>query len=102
MTIKYENMTPQEIIGNYIRLKELERERNKTAYEKLQSNFNKYNNRLNSNLITELNRLEAIKSDPIKLAKHKEQRKAINKRAYEKRKSQKELLGNSPTSSDEE
>ena len=100
MTIKYEDLTPQQIIDNYKRLKDTERERNRKAYNNLQNNFKKYNERLNNNLITELNRLDTIKNDPIRLAQQKEQRKIINKRAYEKRKN-KDLLNSSSTNSDE-
>jgi predicted acyltransferase (DUF342 family) len=100
MTIKYEDLTPQQIINNYIRLKDSERQRNRKAYNNLQNNFKKYNERLNSNLMTELNRLDTIKHDPVRLAQHKEQRKLINKRAYEKRKN-KDLLNSSSTDSDE-
>jgi len=100
MTIKYEDLTPQQIIDNYKRLKDAESERNRKAYNNLQNNFKKYNERLNNNLITELNRLDTIKNDPIRLAQQKEQRKIINKRAYEKRKN-KDLLNSSSTDSDE-
>ena len=100
MTIKYEDLTPQQIIDNYKRLKDAERERNRKAYNNLQNNFKKYNERLNNNLITELKRLDTIKNDPIRLAQQKEQRKIINKRAYEKRKN-KDLLNSSSTDSDE-
>ena len=87
-TTKYEDLPLEDIINNYIRLKEKERERNKRSYEKLKNNKDKYFDRLNSNLEYQLNRIDDIKSDENKLKQHKERRKEINKRAYIKRKQQ--------------
>ena len=85
-TTKYEDLPLEDIINNYIRLKEKERERNKRSYEKLKNNKDKYFERLNDNLAYQLDRLENIKSDEAKLKQHKERRKEINKKAYVKRK----------------
>ena len=85
-TTKWEDLSPNDIINNYIRLKELERERNKKSYVKLKENKEKYFDRLNENLAYQLERVETIKSDEQKLKEFKEKRKEINKRAYEKRK----------------
>ena len=85
-TIKYEDLPLEDMITNYIRLKEKERERNKKSYEKLKNNKDKYFDRLNENLAYQLDRLENIKSDEAKLKQHKERRKEINKKAYVKRK----------------
>ena len=87
-TTKYEDLPLEDIINNYIRLKTLERERNKKSYEKLKNNKDKYFDRLNSNLEYQLNRIDDIKSDVEKLKQHKERRKEINKKAYLKRKQQ--------------
>ena len=87
-TTKWENLEPEQIVENYIRLKTLERERNKKSYEKLKNNKDKYFDRLNSNLEYQLNRIDDIKSDVEKLKQHKEKRKEINKKAYLKRKQQ--------------
>jgi len=87
-TTKYEDLPLEDIINNYIRLKEKERERNKKSYEKLKNNKDKYFDRLNSNLEYQLNRIDDIKSDEEKLKQHKERRKEINKKAYLKRKQQ--------------
>ena len=87
-TTKYEDLPLEDIINNYIRLKEKERERNKRSYEKMKNNKDKYFDRLNSNLEYQLNRIDDIKSDEEKLKQHKERRKEINKRAYIKRKQQ--------------
>jgi hypothetical protein len=87
-TTKYEDLPLEDIINNYIRLKLLERERNKKSYEKLKNNKDKYFDRLNSNLEYQLNRIDDIKSDEEKLKQHKERRKEINKKAYLKRKQQ--------------
>ena len=87
-TTKYEDLQLEDIINNYIRLKEKERERNKRSYEKLKNNKDKYFDRLNSNLEYQLNRIDDIKSDEDKLKQYKERRKEINKKAYLKRKQQ--------------
>ena len=86
-TTKWEDLSPNDIINNYIRLKELERERNKKSYEKLKDNKAKYFDRLNENLAYQIERIENIKSDEEKLQEYKEKRKIINKKAYDKRKS---------------
>ena len=85
-TIKYEEMPLEDMITNYIRLKEKERERNKKSYEKLKNNKDKYFDRLNENLAYQLDRLESIKSDEEKLKEFNIKRKEINKRSYERRK----------------
>ena len=85
-TTKYEDLSPNDIINNYIRLKELERERNRKSYQKLKENKDKYFNRLNENLAYQLERVETFKSDEQRLQEFKTRRKDINKRAYEKRK----------------
>ena len=85
-TTKYEDLPLEDIINNYIRLKEKERERNKRSYEKLKNNKDKYFDRLNSNLEYQLNRIDDIKSDEQKLQEYKTKRKKINKKAYVKRK----------------
>ena len=83
-TTKYEHLPLEDIINNYIRLKEKERERNKRSYEKLKNNKDKYFDRLNSNLEYQLNRINDIKSDEDKLKQHKEKRKEINKKSLSK------------------
>ena len=87
-TTKYEDLPLEDIINNYIRLKEKERERNKRSYEKMKNNKDKYFDRLNSNLEYQLNRIDDIKPDEEKLKQYKERRKEINKKAYLKRKQQ--------------
>jgi hypothetical protein len=85
-TTKYENLEVDEIVNNYIRLKEKERQRNKESYEKLKENRTKYFNRLNENLAYQIARVDTIKSDEQKLKEFKENRKVINKKSYERRK----------------
>ena len=85
-TTKWEDLSANDIINNYIRLKEKEREWNKQSYEKLKNYKTTYFDRLNENLAYQLERVETIKSDEQKLQEFKERRKQINKRAYEKRK----------------
>lgn len=87
-TTKWEDLSPECIVENYIRLKQLERERNKKSYEKLKNNKDKYFERLNSNLEYQINRIDDIKSDEQKLQEYKEKRKVINKKSYLKRKQQ--------------
>ena len=85
-TSKYENLPVEQILENYIRLKELERARNKKSYEKLKLNPQKYNERLNKNYIHQIDYIEEQKANEQKLKEFKERRKDINKRSYEKRK----------------
>lgn len=85
-TTKWEDLEPEKIVENYIRLKELERERNKRSYEKLKLNKDKYYQRLNNNYIHQINYIEEQKENERKLKEFKERRKVINKKAYEKRK----------------
>jgi hypothetical protein len=85
-TTKWEELSSDEIINNYIRIKQLERQRNKASYDKLKENKTKCHNRLNENLAYQIERVENIKSDEQKLQEYKEKRKEINKKAYDKRK----------------
>jgi hypothetical protein len=87
-TPKYEDLPVEQILENYIRLKELERARNKKSYEKLKLNPQKYNERLNNNYINQIDYIEEQKANEEKLKEFKERRKIINKKAYEKRKQQ--------------
>ena len=57
-TTKWEDLEPEKIVENYIRLKELERERNKRSYENLKLNKDKYYERLNSNYTHQINYIE--------------------------------------------
>ena len=79
-TTKWEDLSPECIVENYIRLKTLERERNKKSYVKLKDNKAKYFDRLNENLAYQIERIENIKSDEEKLQEYKEKRKIINKK----------------------
>ena len=85
-TTKWENLEPEQIVENYIRLKNLERERNKKSYENLKLNKEKYFERLNKNYINQIDYIEEQKANEQKLKEFKQRRKEINKRAYEKRK----------------
>jgi len=85
-TTKWENLEPEQIVENYIRLKNLERERNKKSYENLKHNKEKYFERLNKNYINQIDYIEEQKANEQKLKEFKQRRKEINKRAYEKRK----------------
>ena len=83
-TTKWEDMEPEQILENYIRLKNLERERNKKSYENLKNNHDKYNDRLNKNYAYQVNYIEDNKANEQKLAEMKERRKIINKTYYQK------------------
>ena len=85
-TTKWEDLEPEKIVENYIRLKNLERERNKRSYENLKLNKEKYFERLNKNYINQIDYIEEQKANEQKLKEFKQRRKEINKRAYEKRK----------------
>ena len=85
-TTKWEDLEPEKIVENYIRLKELERERNKRSYENLKLNKDKYYQRLNNNYIHQINYIGEQKLNEQKLKEFKERRKIIHKKAYEKRK----------------
>ena len=85
-TKKWEDLEPEKIVENYIRLKNLERERNKKSYENLKLNKEKYFERLNKNYINQIDYIEEQKANEQKIKEFKQRRKEINKRAYEKRK----------------
>ena len=85
-TTKWEDLDIDEIVENYIRLKNNERERNKKSYEKLKENTEKYHERLNKNYISQIDYIELQKSDEEKHKQYKERRKIISKKAYERRK----------------
>ena len=90
-TTKWEDLETEKIIENYIRLKNLERERNKKSYENIKLNPVKYNDRLNKNYEYQMNYTEEIKENEQKLKEFKERRKIINKNAYLKRKQSQEI-----------
>ena len=87
-TTKWEDMEPEQMLENYVRLKNLERERNKKSYENLKLNKEKYFERLNKNYIQQIDYIEEQKDNEQKLKEFKQRRKEINKRAYEKKKLQ--------------
>ena len=83
-TKKWEELPVEQMLENYIRLKNLERERNKKSYENLKNNQDKYNDRLNKNYAYQINYIEEQKANEQKLAEMKERRKIINKTYYQK------------------
>ena len=76
-TPKWEDLEVEQMLENYIRLKNLERERNKKSYEKLKSNPRKYNERLNKNYIYQLNYIDEQKSNESKQQEFKQRRKSL-------------------------
>ena len=85
-TKKWEELEIDEIVENYIRLKQAERVRCKNSYERLKENPEKYNDRLNKNYIYQINYIEEQKENEEKLKQMKERRKIINKTYYQKKK----------------
>ena len=83
-TKKWEELPVEQMLENYIRLKNLERERNKKSYEKMKLNPIKYNDRLNKNYEYQINYIKEQKANEQKLAEMKERRKIINKTYYKK------------------
>ena len=86
MTNKFENLTVDEIVENYMIIKLGQREKNKEYWDKLKKNQEKYFDRLNQNLLYARERIDTIKEDKDLLQDFKARRKIINKRAYDKRK----------------
>ena len=78
-TTKWENLEPEQIVENYIRLKELERVRNKKSYENLKNDKKRYYERLNKNYIHQIDYIEQQKLNEKKLKEFKDRRKEINK-----------------------
>ena len=63
MVSKYENLTNDEIILQYKINKEIERARNKEAYERLKLNKVKYRMRLTNAYNNQVKRMQQIKED---------------------------------------
>ena len=82
MVSKYEDMTNEDIIENYKRLKELQRQKNKASYEKLKLNKVKYRNRLTYELEQQNKRIENIKLDEETYNYFKECKKTHNSNYY--------------------
>jgi hypothetical protein len=78
MVTKYEYMTNDDIIDNYKRLKEQQRIKNKTAYEKLKLNKVQYRKRLTNALNYQIERIKNIKLDDEAHNEYKEQKKLNN------------------------
>jgi len=82
MVSKFEYLSDSEIVENYKRLKELQRIKNKTAYEKLKENKVKYRYRLNYELEQQQKRLEKLKLDEEAYNNYKEHKKFTNSLYY--------------------
>jgi hypothetical protein len=82
MVSKFEYLSDSEIVENYKRLKELQRLKNKTAYEKLKQNKVKYRYRLNYELEQQQKRLEKLKLDEEAYNNYKEHKKFTNSLYY--------------------
>ncbi len=82
MVSKFEYLSDSEIIENYKRLKELQRQKNKAAYEKLKENKVKYRYRLNYELEKQKERLEKLKLNDEAYKEYKEYKKITNSIYY--------------------
>jgi len=82
MVFKYENLTDSEIIENYKRLKELQREKNRMYYERLKTNKVKYRARLTDALEQQQQRIQLIKSDEDTYNYYKECKQISNMNYY--------------------
>ena len=82
MVSKFEYLSDSEIIENYKRLKELQRQKNKAAYEKLKQNKVKYRYRLNYELEKQKERMEQIKLNDEAYKEYKEYKKITNSIYY--------------------
>ena len=79
---KFENMSDDEIIDNYKRLKLIQREKNRTYYNNLKNNPTKYKQRLEQATEQQQKRIEDIKNDDDKLEEYKTQRSYSNALYY--------------------
>lgn len=85
MVSKYENLTDSEIILQYKINKEIERARNKEAYERLKLNKVKYRTRLNNAYNNQVKRMQQIKEDEEKYKEWLINNKIIQSKSYFKR-----------------
>ena len=79
---KCENMSDDEIIDNYKRLKLIQREKNRTYYNNLKNNPTKYKQRLEQATEQQQKRIEDIKNDPDLFQKYNEKRMYSNALYY--------------------
>ena len=82
MVTKYEYMTHYEMVDNYKRLKELQRQKNKASYEKLKLNKVKYRARLTHELEQQQKRIANIKLDDDAYNYYNECKKIYNANYY--------------------
>ena len=85
MVSKYENLTDSEIILQYKINKEIERARNKEAYERLKLNKVKYRTRLTNAYNNQVKRMQQIKADEEKYNEWLVNNKIIQSREYFKK-----------------
>ena len=85
MVSKYENLTNDEIILQYKINKEIERARNREAYERLKLNKVKYRQRLNNAYNKQVERINNIKADENKYNEWLINNKIIQSKSYYKK-----------------
>ena len=79
---KFENMSDDEIIENYKRLKLIQREKNRTQYNNLKNNPIKYKQRLEQAIEQQTKRIEDIKNDLELFQQYNEKRMYANALYY--------------------
>ena len=85
MVSKYENLTDEQIILQYKINKEIERARNREAYERLKLNKVKYRQRLNNAYNKQVERMNNIKADENKYNEWLINNKIIQSKSYYKK-----------------
>ena len=85
MVSKYENLTDEQIILQYKINKEIERARNREAYERLKLNKVKYRQRLNNAYNNQVQRMQQIKEDEEKYNEWLINNKIIQSKSYYKK-----------------
>ena len=85
MVSKYENLTDEQIILQYKINKEIERARNKEAYERLKLNKVKYRMRLTNAYNNQVKRMQQIKADEEKYNEWLINNKIIQSKSYYKK-----------------
>ena len=79
---KFENMSDDDIIENYKRLKLIQREKNRIYYNNLKNNPSKYKQRLEQAIEQQTKRIEDIKNDPELFQQYNEKRMYANALYY--------------------
>jgi len=82
MVVKYELLLDSEIIENYKKIKEKQREKNKIFYDKLKTNKVKYRKRLTEALEAQQEKIKLLKETPEIYEEFKKNKNIINLKSY--------------------